>query len=310
VSALGQRLGKVDSPAPASCSEVSEYNMDAERFGLNLPVMYSAIGLNYYIGKLLRRMNLQCRTELASAYKAGGQIARILSEEWCAREVYCPACDSDRLSPSRPNTPAIDFTCPKCEQVFQLKSLRSWKLRKIVDAGYEAMLRAIRGDKTPNLLLLQYSTDWLVNNLTLIPRFFFSESVIEKRNPLGPQARRAGWIGCNILLSQIPIDGKIPMVSQGVTIPVQRVRAQFSDLQKLGQLPPPLRGWTTDVLTLVRRLGKPHFSLGELYEFELELKALHPDNRNIRPKIRQQLQMLRDMGFIHFTAPGNYTLRK
>jgi len=255
-------------------------------------------------------MNLQCRTELALAYKARTQVARILSEDWCARELYCPACDSDRLSASRPNTPAVDFTCPKCEQAFQLKSLRSWKLRKIVDAGYDSMLRAIRGDKAPNLLVLQYSTDWLVNNLTLIPKFFFSESVIEKRNPLSAQARRAGWVGCNIVLGQIPADGKIPMISKGLIIPVKSVREQFSQVQALGQVPPSRRGWTTDVLTLIRRLSKEHFSLSELYESEPELQSMHPNNRNIRPKIRQQLQLLRDLGFISFTGNGAYSLQR
>jgi type II restriction enzyme len=231
-------------------------------------------------------MNLQCRTELALAYKAS-HVARILSEDWCARELYCPACDSDRLSACR----------------------RNQNLRKIVDAGYEAMLRAIRGDKAPNLLVLQYSSDWLVNNLTLVPRFFFSESVIEKRAPLSATARRAGWVGCNILLSQIPDDGKIAVISQGIPLSVQSVRKQFSDVQALGQIPPSVRGWTTDVLALVRRLGKKQFFLNDLYMFESELRSLHPHNRHIRPKIRQQLQLLRDMGFISFTTPGSYKLR-
>ena len=66
-------------------------------------------------------MNLQCNIELAAAYKAGPQIARVLCEDWCSRELYCPACESSRMSKSRPNTPGFDFTCPKCEQAFQLK---------------------------------------------------------------------------------------------------------------------------------------------------------------------------------------------
>jgi len=171
------------------------------------------------------------------------------------------------------------------------------------------MLRAIHADKTPNLLVLQYSSDWLVRNLLLIPRFFFSETVIEKRNPLGPQARRAGWIGCNILLGRIPDDGKIAMVSEGVAISEQRVRAEFSRVRQLAAVPPSLRGWTLDVLNLVRRLKKERFSLGELYAFEAELKAAHPENRNIRPKIRQQLQVLRDLGLIQFARPGTYAVR-
>lgn len=251
-------------------------------------------------------MNLQCRVDLASRYKAGPQIARVLSEDWCARELYCPACDCDTLTGSKPNSPAIDFECKKCEQPFQLKSSRHWNPMKVVDAGYEAMVRAIRNDRTPNLLLLQYSDTWIVQNLLLIPRMFFTESVIEKRKPLGPNARRAGWVGCNILLAEIPSDGKIQMVSAGVPARKQNVRDEFSRVKQLGELPPSLRGWTLDVLRALRQLDKTEFSLQELYGFEAQLKELHPKNQNVRPKIRQQLQLLRDLGLLRFGARGNY----
>jgi len=253
-------------------------------------------------------MDLQCRVALSTNYKAGSQIARVLSEDWCARELYCPACDSNRLTISKPNNPAADFECGKCDQPFQLKSLRHWNPRKVVDAGYEAMLRAIRADRTPNLLLLQYSNTWAVQNLLLVPRMFFTESVIEKRKPLGPSARRAGWVGCNILLGEIPPDGKIPMISAGVPAREQLVREEFSRVKQLALLPPPVRGWTLDVLQAVRQLGKTKFSLQELYAFEARLKALHPKNQNVRPKIRQQLQVLRDLGLLRFGAKGNYYL--
>jgi type II restriction enzyme len=254
-------------------------------------------------------MNLQCEIELVGPYKSKSQIARVLTEAWCGRELYCPACDSDRLTTSRANTQAVDFECPQCDQPFQLKSLRRWNPKKVVDAGYEAMLRAIRADKTPNLLVLQYSDDWLVKNLLLVPKVFFTESIVEKRTPLSVGARRAGWVGCNILLGEIPLDGKIALISSGQAIPKAKVREEFSRIRGLAELPPSLRGWTLDVLGLIRQLDKPCFSLRELYRFEPELKAIHPGNQNIRPKIRQQLQVLRDLGMLEFLTPGNYLLR-
>ena len=254
-------------------------------------------------------MNLQCRAELGLNYKAGSQIARVISEDWCTRELYCAACTSDRLSSSRANTPAIDFVCPACDQCFQLKSLRTWGQKKIPDAAYDSMLRAIRSDRVPNLLILQYSADWLVKNLMLVPRVFFTETVIEKRPPLGPKARRAGWVGCNILLDRIPRDGKIPVVANGSAVAERHVREEFSRIRKLAEVPPSVRGWTLDVLTAVRKLAKPRFSLQELYELESYLQNIHPHNRNVRPKIRQQLQVLRDLGLIEFRSPGNYAVR-
>lgn len=254
-------------------------------------------------------MNLQCRVELGRGYKAASQVARVLSEDWCGRELYCAACDSQRLSPSKVNTPAIDFVCRECDQRFQLKSLKAWNQKKIVDAGYEAMVRAIRSDRVPNLLILQYSGDWLVKNLLLVPSVFFSETVIEKRPPLGPNARRAGWVGCNILLDRIPQDGKIAIVSDGASVAERRVREEFSRVRKLAEVPSAVRGWTLDVLATIRKIRKQCFSLRELYEFEPYLQHIHPRNRNVRPKIRQQLQVLRDLGLIEFVSPGNYAVR-
>jgi type II restriction enzyme len=225
------------------------------------------------------------------------------------RELYCAACTSDRLLSSRTNTPAIDFVCPECDQCFQLKSFKTWNQKKIPDAAYDSMVRAIRSDRVPNLLILQYSADWLVKNLLLVPRVFFSETVIEKRPPLSPRARRAGWVGCNILLDRIPRDGKIPVVANGSTVAEHQVREEFSRIRKLAEVPPSVRGWTLDVLTTVRKLAKVRFSLQELYELEPYLQNIHPHNRNVRPKIRQQLQVLRDLGLIEFTSPGNYAVR-
>ena len=253
-------------------------------------------------------MLLQCNLELADQYKSPSQRARIVTEAWCTHELYCAACDSNRLARAPANTQAIDFRCPGCEQPYQLKSGRGWNQQRIVDAAYGAMITAIRQDRTPNLLLMQYSSAWLVQNLMLIPRFFFSEAAIEKRKALSPEARRAGWVGCNILLSRIPLEGRIQMVEQGVAFPPSYVRQQFQRALPLSALRPQVRGWALDVLTVVRGLNKREFSLGEIYALEAELKRMHPQNQNIRPKIRQQLQLLRDLGFLRFVEPGRYAL--
>ena len=48
------------------------------------------------------------------------------------------------------------------------------------------------------------------------------------------------------------------------------------------------------------------FTLGQIYEFEDTLAKRHPHNNNIKPKIRQQLQLLRDKGFIEFLGDAHY----
>jgi type II restriction enzyme len=79
-------------------------------------------------------------------------------------------------------------------------------------------------------------------------------------------------------------------------------------MRQLADVPPSVRGWTLDTLKVIRRLNKPRFTLDEVYEFEDELKALHPSNRHVRPKIRQQLQVLRDLGLLKFIRAGEYGL--
>lgn len=168
------------------------------------------------------------------------------------------------------------------------------------------MMRAIREDRTPNLLAIQYTAEFKIANLFLIPRFFITESVVEKRPPLGPSARRAGWVGCNILLARIPMDGRIAIVEEGIVADQAAVRKAFEHSAVLRSLPVNKRGWTVDVLNVVRSLKRREFSLADVYAFEEHLSALHLSNRNIRPKIRQQLQVLRDLGFLEFLGAGQY----
>jgi type II restriction enzyme len=59
----------------------------------------------------------------------------------------------------------------------------------------------------------------------------------------------------------------------------------------------------------VEAIGRHEFELGEVYAFETHLGALYPENRHVRQKIRQQLQVLRDHGYLEFVSRGHYRLR-
>ncbi len=64
------------------------------------------------------------------------------------------------------------------------------------------------------------------------------------------------------------------------------------------------RGWLMDILQCLDRIRNETFSLREVYAFAGELSAKHPENYNVEAKIRQQLQFLRDRGFIEFLGGG------
>jgi type II restriction enzyme len=267
-----------------------------------------------FIDRLIARcrigtVNLQMTSALAANYKSGCQRARVVTESWGKQNLYCPKCTSDALDLAPTNTQAYDYVCPNCDAPFQLKS-RSARIGDVVqDAGFYAMMKAIREDRTPNLFVLHYDkATWGVRNIVLIPHFAFTVSAIIRRKPLSSTARRAGWVGCNIALKNIPETARIPIVSDCSPIPAAHVRGQYSKVLPLAELSVSSRGWTLDVLRVIQTLGKRTFSTNDAYCFEQELSRFYPNNQNVRPKIRQQLQVLRDKGFLKQVERGMWEI--
>ena len=67
-----------------------------------------------------------------------------------------------------------------------------------------------------------------------------------------------------------------------------------------------LSGWRLDTFNVVSKIPANIFKLEQVYAFKQHLQELHPENRNIEAKIRQQLQELRDLGLIEFVDRGIY----
>jgi len=254
-------------------------------------------------------VNILLPTVGLDRYKSASQRARVGTESWGAANFFCPACESPRLDVAPRNTVAVDYFCPACKSPFQLKSQSKPLGSRIVDAAYSEMKRAILEDRTPNLFVLHYDLEtWAVRTILLVPHFAFALSAVERRRPLAPTARRAGWVGCNILLDKIPARARISVVSDGTPQTSQQVRASYNRLRPLEKLQVEKRGWTLDVLQVVQSLGKLEFTLADIYAYAEALTKLHPQNLHVRDKIRQQLQVLRDTGFLEFRGGGIYRL--
>lgn len=255
-------------------------------------------------------MHVQLPVDRISDYESARQQARVASEAWALENLFCPNCPSNSVKDFPANTPAKDFVCPRCDSLFQLKSRRGRFGRKISDAAYSKMIAAIAEDATPNLVALEYAVpSWRISNLFVIPHFAFSPSMIEKRKPLGAHAQRHGWVGCNLLLDAVAPDARISYITDGKPVSPKTVREQFAALRPLEKISVAQRGWTLDVLNAVRSLNRPDFTLADVYAFEKRLSALHPNNRHVRDKIRQQLQVLRDAELLDFTRRGAYSIR-
>ena len=244
-------------------------------------------------------------------YHSKSQIARVLTESWFEEEMYCPNCLHYELLKNPDNTRVIDFVCDNCGNSFQLKAQSKPFYSKVVNGAFYPMINSIQYGTNPNFSFMHYSFEnWKIQNLFMVPKFFFSPSIIEKRKPLSHTARRAGWIGCNILLSKLPELGKIKVIENEIVAPKKDVQKTWKRLSFMDKEHPGRRAWLSDILYCIQKLNKREFSLTEMYGFEGYLSELHPKNLHIKPKIRQQLQILRDKGIVEFKSRAVYIFKK
>lgn len=255
-------------------------------------------------------MRLNLSIEVAKSYSSPAQRIRVMTEHWVNHSAFCPNCGRT-LSQFGNNKPVADFYCGNCSEEYELKSKHGEVGKKIVDGAYATMIERLKSDNNPNFFFLTYDKSTLgVRNFLTIPKYFFVPSIIEKRKVLASTARRAGWVGCNIDVSNVPEMGKIFFVRNGVVQRKDDVLAMWGKtefVRSTGDVE--AKGWLLDVLLCVERIKQDEFSLEDVYAFEGYLQAKHPSNNNVRAKIRQQLQSLRDRDVIQFLGRGRYRMK-
>jgi predicted Rdx family selenoprotein len=248
--------------------------------------------------------------EAQSPYTSGSQSARAWTERWVHEWVYCPNCGGAKITPFPNNSPVADFFCASCSEEYELKSQKSNFGNKVLDGAFKTKCDRLAASNNPNLFLLSYNLKELaVANLLIVPKHFFVRDIIEERKPLASTARRAGWIGSNILLNRIPTSGKIHIIRNGLLQPKELVLAEWKKTLFLRDEGLEARGWLIEVMKCVEAIGKQEFDLDDVYAFEAQLSGLYPNNQHVKQKIRQQLQVLRDHGYLDFISRGRYRLR-
>ncbi len=248
--------------------------------------------------------------EEQTPFVSPSQSARFWTERWVSLQAFCPNCGFVRITRYENNRPVADFYCSSCREEFELKSQKTKFGPKVVDGAYRTMCERLSSNQNPNLMLMNYDVKSLsVKDLCVVPKHFFTPNIIQERRPLAATAKRAGWIGCNILIGLIPDAGRIFLVRDGQPVEREAVLEKWRQTLFLREERPEARGWLIEVLKCVEATGKSHFELADIYSFETQLSEIYPNNRHIKQKIRQQLQILRDNGIIEFLSRGRYRIR-
>jgi len=246
----------------------------------------------------------------ALKYNSKSQKARYLTEGWVHKNISCPGCGVS-FEKCINNSPVADFYCLTCLEDFELKAT-SGKIGKIIpDGAYRTMIERLSSNSNPNLLLLEYNIEhWSVQNLAVIPKYYFTPSIIQKRTPLSSTAQRAGWVGCNILIGEIPVAGKIHIIRNQSIQPLEKIITAWRKTSFLKEITNnQSKGWLLQTMLCIDRIGKQEFDLKDIYKFEKNLRTIFPDNNHIKEKLRQQLQILRDRGYLNFIGGGVYALK-
>jgi len=254
-------------------------------------------------------MDIYLNNRLADKYKSNSQKIRVLTESWVESEIFCPACGSFVVGYEN-NKPVADFYCEKCREDYELKSKKNSLGSKVVDGAYSKMIERLSSDSNPNFFFLNYDLARMeILNFFVVPKHFFTSEIIEKRKPLSSNAKRFGWIGCNIVIKDIPQTGKISYIKNGKIEPKNLVLESWNKTLFLREdVKTESKGWLLDVMKCIDKIGGEEFRLEDVYRFEKDLEVKYPNNKHIKDKIRQQLQFLRDKDYLKFIGRGKYRL--
>ena len=142
---------------------------------------------------------------IAAPFVSSAQVARVALETWASFNLYCLDCESDALDRLPNNTPVADFKCYVCDRFYQLKAKDGRFGLRITGAAYQPTIECIRRGEMPEHIFVEFDKRFnTVVFVDAIPGRLITEDRIVPRKPLSQTARRAGWQGCNIMISGLP----------------------------------------------------------------------------------------------------------
>ncbi len=160
----------------------------------------------------------RCDTEFRSyvgkiradtGWSSQSRIVGYAGECYCLDHLYCPCCGEKDWFECRVNEKSKDITCKSCNQNFQIKCkqisskghkrIKATNTLRTIGAEYRATIESLN-DKIDYIFLL-YDKSYQLLDILYEKNQLISEQSVIPRKPLSANARRAGWQGCNLLLT-------------------------------------------------------------------------------------------------------------
>jgi hypothetical protein len=137
------------------------------------------------------------------AFRSTSQIARVALETWSVLNFRCRICASVLIA-LPPNTPISDLACSRCASEYQIKSRAGPFSQYLLGASYEKLAERLQSASLPDYLLVEHDPRLLmVKYAVIIEGAKIDLSRLRARKPLAATARRAGWVGANIDISNL-----------------------------------------------------------------------------------------------------------
>lgn len=249
-------------------------------------------------------MNLQLDYHFMDCYKNNPQKMRKVTESWITENLICPYCRTSHLIQSTQEHQSTAFICPTCAETYVLKSKNSPIHDKIQIGAYQVMAQSIISLKNPNFLFLEYDKkEFQIQNLFMVPRYFFCTDTIERRSPISSSTRRRGWVGCNILLNRIPAEGYIYIVENGIEYTIQEIWKKQRRTYFMSKYKPRAREWMIDILNFIQ---EKEFTVEEICAYAPLMEIRYVGIVDAEVRIRKVLGILKKNGVIVFAGNGKY----
>jgi Dam-replacing family/Dam-replacing HTH domain len=137
----------------------------------------------------------------AAAYTSASQAARVAIETWVARNIDCWRCNAPLLLVPA-NTRLMDAVCRNERHEVQVKAIAGVAHDRLSAAAFGPMAARLEAGALPDYLIVSYDRP---RSLVVLAEFIAGEALVRDRltarAPLGPAARRAGWVGATLDLS-------------------------------------------------------------------------------------------------------------